>query len=102
MKNITDDFVTFMKEYGVIGLAIGVVIGNATKDLVNSVVKGLIMPLVGIFLPGGNWQEVTVQIFTAEIRVGELLNAVLDFVIIAFLVYLFIRFILKKDEVETV
>jgi len=102
MKNITDDFVTFMKEYGVIGLAIGVVIGNATKDLVNSVVKGLIMPLVGIFLPGGNWQEATVQIFTAEIRVGELLNAVLDFVIIAFLVYLFIRFILKKDEVETV
>lgn len=102
MKSITGDFVTFMKEYGVIGLAIGVVIGNATKDLVNSVVKGLIMPIVGIFLPGGNWQEATVQLFTAEIMVGELLNAVLDFVIIAFIVYLFIKYILRKDEVKKV
>ncbi|MCJ7428765.1 MAG: MscL family protein [Candidatus Nanohaloarchaeota archaeon QJJ-5] len=102
MKDLTQGFIDFLKEYGVIGLAIAVVIGNATKDLVNSVVDSLIMPLVGILLPAGDWQEYSVMVLSAEIEVGNLLAAVLDFVIIALVIYAFVKYILRKEDVKKV
>lgn len=102
MKDLTDGFMDFLKEYGVIGLAIAVVIGSATKDLVNAVVDGLIMPLIGIVLPAGQWQEYTVAFMTAEIQVGHLLAALLDFFIIALVIYAFVKLALKKEEVKKI
>ena len=51
-----DEFMKFLKEYGVIGLAIGVIIGTKAGELVKSIVDGLLMPIVGMVLPGGDWQ----------------------------------------------
>lgn len=102
MRNLTDGFIEFLKEYGVIGLAIAVVIGNATKDLVNAFVDGLIMPLIGIVLPAGNWKEYTAGFMTAEIEIGHLLAALLDFTIIALVIYAFVKLVLKKEKVEKI
>ncbi len=102
MKDITQGFIAFLKEYGIMGLAIAVVIGSATKDLVNAVVDGLIMPLVGIVLPAGEWQAYTVRFMTADIQVGQLLAAVLDFAIIALVIYAFVKLVLKQEEVKKI
>lgn len=102
MRDVAGDFADFLQEYGVIGLAIGVVMGNATKDLVNAVVADVIMPVVEVFLPGGDWQNAVTVIGPATLKTGHLLAALLDFVIIALVVYLFIRYLLGQEEVEKV
>ncbi|MDY6778840.1 MAG: MscL family protein [Candidatus Nanohaloarchaea archaeon] len=100
MQEFMQGFIDFMQEYGVIGLAIGVVIGNTTKDLVNAVVNDILMPLIGILLPSSEWQNYTVQFMTAELQVGHLLSAFLDFLLIAFLIYAFVKLVLRKKEIK--
>jgi len=98
-RTVVDDFVRFLKEYGIIGLAIAVVIGNATNDFVNALVDDVIMPFVEVVLPGENWRTVTTMVGRVELQTGHLLGATLDFVIVAFVIYLFVRFALKKEDV---
>lgn len=102
MKNIIRDFVRFLKEYGVIGLALAVVVGMAVKDLVNAVVQDLIMPFIGLILPGESWRTATVHLASAEIQIGHLIGAALDFFIILFLIYLILKYGLKKEEVKKI
>ncbi|MEZ4586426.1 MAG: MscL family protein [Gemmatimonadales bacterium] len=65
------EFMTFLKEYGVIGLAIAVIMGGKLNALVTAVVEGLIMPIVGMVVPGGDWRAWTVGPF----GVGGILGA---------------------------
>jgi large conductance mechanosensitive channel len=92
---VKGEFMTFMKEYGVIGLAIGVIIGSKAGELVKSVVDGLLMPVVGMLLPSGDWQKLVVGPF----QVGIVLGALINFVIVAFLVFLFAKMVLKEESV---
>ena len=89
------EFMKFLKEYGVIGLAIGVIIGSKAGELVKSIVDGLLMPIVGLVLPDGDWQKLVVGPF----QVGIVLAALINFVIVAFLVFLFAKQVLKEDTV---
>ena len=89
------EFMKFLKEYGVIGLAIGVIIGGKAGELVKAIVDGLLMPVVGMVLPGGDWQTWTVGKF----QIGLVLAALVNFVIVAFLVFLFAKKVLKEDKV---
>lgn len=102
MGDTVDDFMRFLREYGVIGLAIAVVIGTATKDLVGALVDEIVMPVVEVFLPGGDWQAATTTLAGVEFGTGPFLAALLDFAIIAFLVYLFARHVLKQETVEKI
>ena len=96
------DFLKFLKEYGIVGLAIAFVMGTAAKDLVSAVVQDVIMPIVGIFLPGGDWETAVWSLGGAQFQVGHLIGALIDFLIIAFLIYAFMRYVMKKEEVEKV
>lgn len=89
------EFMAFLKEYGVIGLAIAVIIGGKAGDLVKSIVDGLLMPIVGMLLPSGDWQKLVVGPF----QVGIVLSALVNFIIVAFLVFLFAKKVLKEDKV---
>lgn len=99
------DFMAFLKEYGVIGLAIAVVIGGKVNSLVTAFVDGVIMPLVGLITPGGDWKAMSIFLSsdTSEtapaIKVGLILGALLDFVIVAFIVYMFAKKVLKEATV---
>lgn len=90
------EFMRFLKEYGVIGLAIGVIIGGKAGELVKSVVDGLLMPIVGLVLPSGDWQQLVVGPF----QVGIVLAALINFVIVAFLVFMFAKKVLKEESVS--
>ena len=81
-------FAEFVRTQGVIGLAVGFIMGSSTTKLITSFVNNLINPLVGILLgPVGNLANVYLQIGSAKIMFGNFINSLIDFIIIAFVVY---------------
>ena len=89
------EFKAFLKEYGVIGLALGVIIGGRAGDLVTSIVEGLLMPVVGMIIPGGEWQKLAVGPF----QIGMVLAALVNFIIVAYFVFFMSKKLLKEDKV---
>ena len=74
VKNNHHEFLDFLKNYKVIELAIGVVIGNAVKDLVTSIAQDMIMPIIGIFTPSGSWRELVFTIAGSDFKIGNLIG----------------------------
>jgi large conductance mechanosensitive channel len=93
------EFMEFLKNYGVLGLAIAVIIGGKANAMVSTLVDGLLMPVVGLALPAGDWREATVDIGSVSLVWGPFLAAVIDFVIVAFIVYLVAKKIMKEEVV---
>lgn len=89
------EFMKFLKEYGVIGLAIAVIIGGKAGELVKAIVDGLLMPIVGLVLPEGDWQAWALGPFA----IGAVLGALINFLIVAFLVFLFAKKVLREEQV---
>ncbi|MDY6776649.1 MAG: MscL family protein [Candidatus Nanohaloarchaea archaeon] len=72
------------------------------KDLVNAVVDDLVMPVVEWVLPTGNWETMTTSVGPVTVRTGHLLATFLDFLLVALILYLFVRHVLKKEKVEKI
>ncbi|MFB6190107.1 MAG: MscL family protein [Candidatus Nanohaloarchaea archaeon] len=94
------EFVEFLDEYGVIGLAVAFVMGLAVKDLVSATVDSIMMPVVEVFLPSGNWQTAVMKVAGVELGIGQFLSALIDFVVIAFLVFAFVKYGLGREKVK--
>ena len=92
-------FMDFLKQYGVIGLAIAVIIGGKLNELVNSVVNDLLMPLV--FMPALRAAQVDDirKLSYGGILYGKVIGSFIDFMIVAFLVFLFAKMVLKEEIV---
>jgi large conductance mechanosensitive channel len=97
--SIISEFKEFLKEYKVIGLAVALVIGLASTSLVNSIVNNLVMPIITPFVPGGAWQTSTFSIGPIVIGWGALLGSIINFIIIAFVVFLIAKYALKEEKV---
>lgn len=97
INNGKNEFFGFIKDYNVLQLAIGVVVGNAVKDLVSSIADNLIMPIIGIFTPNGTWEKITLNIFGTQFRIGLFLSSLIDFIIIAFVVFIVLKKILRLE-----
>jgi large conductance mechanosensitive channel len=93
------EFTAFLKQYGVIGLAIAVIIGGKLNDLVSAVVGGILMPIVGRATPGGDWRAMVWSIAGMNFEVGKVLGAGIDFVIVAFIVFWMAKKILREETV---
>jgi large conductance mechanosensitive channel len=106
------EFAEFINRGNVIDLAVGVIIGAAFGKIVTALVDCIIMPIVGIFIGGVDFSDLYITVPNwlgdgagAHIRYGNFLQAVVDFLIVAFCVFIFIKFITKfkidfKKEVE--
>ena len=96
------EFMKFLKEYGVIGLAIAVIIGGKAGELIKAVVDGILMPLVNPILAsaGGDWQTSTVDLGPFHFAVGAVLGALINFLIVAWLVFWFSKKVLKEETVS--
>ena len=99
MKLISE-FKEFLREYKVIGLAVAIIIGLAAISLVNSIVNNLVMPLITPFIPDGSWQTAVLLIGPFVIGWGALLGAIINFVVIAFVVFLISKYALKEEKVS--
>ena len=90
-KGFVPEFKAFLQKYSVIGLAIAVIIGGAAGRLVSSLVSDILMPVITFFIPGGAWREATLTIGPVVLLVGSFLSAVLDFLIIAVVVFIVMK-----------
>lgn len=105
MKEFLNDFKKFAMKGNVLDMAIGVVMGSAFGAIVTALVEKIIMPLVGILIGGINIQGLSIEVGSAKLEYGAFLQAVINFLIIAFSIFMFIKLIgkamdkFKKEEV---
>lgn len=107
MKKFIDEFKDFAFRGNVLDLAIGVVIGSAFTAIVTALVNYIIMPLVGILTGGTNIKNLSIDVGGAKLEYGAFLQAVVDFILIALVIFIFIKIInnaankFKKTEEVT-
>jgi large conductance mechanosensitive channel len=82
-----DGFKKFLLRGNVIDLAVAVVIGAAFKDIVDTLVKGLITPLIGVFGGVPDFSALSFTINNSQFQIGAFINAVVAFVILATVIY---------------
>ena len=99
MCKLVKEFMDFLREYKVIGLAIAFIIGAAAKELVTSFVDNIVMPFISPLLPGGAWQTATVTLGPFVFGIGAFIGQVINFVIIAFVVFMLAKMILNEERV---
>lgn len=98
-------FVDFVREQGVVGIAIGLIFGLAAKDLVDSFVTNFVNPIVGVILGGTNLNNKFICLqyegtqCTSKIGYGRFLSDLISFLIVAFIVYLVVKK-LKLDRLD--
>ncbi len=87
-------FLTFIREQGVVGLAVGFVLGGAVSKVVTSLVADIINPVLGIVLgAAGDLSEAGIKVGSAEIMWGNFIATTIDFIIIALVVYFGVKLI---------
>lgn len=89
------EFKAFLKEYGVIGLALGVIIGGKAGELVTAIVDGLLMPIVGMAVPSGDWEKLVV----GQFKIGIVLAALVKFIVVAYFVFFVSKKLLREETV---
>jgi large conductance mechanosensitive channel len=100
IMGFVQEFKEFLQEYKVMPLAIAFIIGGAITVLVQSLVADIIMPLITPLIPGGDWQTSTLKITEGiVIGWGPFLAALINFVIIALVVFMIAKTILKEEKV---
>ena len=97
-----EDFKAFAIQGNALDLAVGVIIGGAFGSIVTSLVEDLLMPILGILLGGVDFTELVATVGGATVRYGVFIQRIVDFLIIAFSIFIFIRMLsrLKKKEPE--
>lgn len=95
------EFKEFISKGNAIDLAVGVIIGGAFGAIVNSLVADLIMPFIGIIMGGVDFSGLTANIGNAVFPYGKLIQAIINFLIIGFVLFLLVKGInsfRKKEE----
>lgn len=93
-------FMEFIRKQGVIGLAVGFILGGSVSKVVSSLVKDIINPILGIILgAAGGLSTAHFKIGTAKIMWGSFVNSLIDFLVIAAVVYYFVHG-LKLDKLD--
>jgi large conductance mechanosensitive channel len=98
MRRFKEEFKEFVREYNAIGIAVGIMMGTAVSKLVSSIVSDLVMPFLGIIIPSGNWRDAELGIGNLHIKIGNFLGSLLDFAIIALVVFIFVKKILRAKS----
>jgi len=94
------DFIDFIRKQGVVGLAIGFVLGGAVSKVVSALVEDIINPIIGIFLGKiGDLSGLALRIGSARITFGHFISILIDFIIIALVVYYGFKY-LKLDKLD--
>ncbi len=101
-QGFNKEFMDFLQKYQVIGLAVAFVIGAAATKLVNSTVSDIIMPIIAVIIPGGNWRLAVFPVGPIQFLLGDFVGAVIDFVIIALVIFIIVKYIMKGDVTKKV
>ena len=90
-------FREFLLKQNAVALAIGVIIGAAMGRVVSGLVDDVLMPILGVIMPGGEWRNAQITLSGANaIKYGDLIGRFLDFVIVAAVVYTLTKAFIKE------
>ena len=94
------EFKEFAMRGNVVDLAIAVVLGGAFGKIIASLVNDILMPLIGFVLGGISFTDLSVQVGEAVVAYGKFIQAIVDFLIVAFVIFLIVRAMnrMKKQE----
>ena len=96
------EFKEFISKGNIIDMAVGVIIGSAFSKIVTSVVNDILMPLLGIVIGGLDFTNLTLKVGDAVITYGVFLQNVIDFLIVAACIFIFVKIISKFNKKEEV
>ena len=98
MKKFLQEFKEFAMRGNVMDLAVGVIIGGAFSAITTSLINDIVMPIIGIFVSESSFADLSVTVGHAEITYGNFIQAVLNFVIMAFVVFCMVKAINKLSR----
>ena len=85
------EFKDFAMKGNVMDLAVGVIIGGAFGKIIASLVGDVLMPLIGLLLGGIDFSSLAIIVGSAEVKYGSFIQAIFDFAIIAFVIFMLVR-----------
>ena len=101
------DFRDFLFKQNALALAVGVIVGAAIGRVVQSIVGDLLMPIIGLAMPGGDWREARIVLsetvgkdgkpVISSINYGTFVGTVIDFAIVAFVIFMILRVAIKPE-----
>jgi len=95
------EFKEFIMKGNVLDLAVAVIVGAAFQKIVSSLVDNILMPLIGLIIGGVDFTSLSIKVVDAEIKYGIFIQNVIDFLIVAFVLFLVVRTMNKaKKRVE--
>ena len=101
MKKFLQEFKDFAMRGNVMDLAVGVIVGGAFSAITTSLINDIIMPFIGIFVSEASFVDLSLQIGGAVITYGNFIQAVINFLIMAFVVFCMVKAVYgiarKKD-----
>ncbi|MBI3767401.1 MAG: large conductance mechanosensitive channel protein MscL [Deltaproteobacteria bacterium] len=106
-----NEFKGFLLKTNAMALAIGVIIGAATGKVVSAIVADLLMPVISLLIPSGSWREAEFVLSRTTgadgkavvnaLKYGDVLGNLVDFIIIAFVVFLITKALLREKPAPT-
>lgn len=94
------EFKEFAMKGNIMDLAIGVVIGGAFQKIVNSLVQDIIMPAISIITGKMDFSDMVLEVGNASIKYGNFITVIVDFLIIAFSIFLVVRYLNKLNKLK--
>lgn len=100
VKKLGSDFKAFISRGNVVDMAVGVIVGGAFSKIVTSLVNDVLTPIIGVFLGGLNFSELTFGWKDAQIAYGLFIQSVVDFLIIALCIFTMVKVFEKFKKKE--
>ena len=97
-RSFIREFISFLKEYKVISLAVAFVMGSASTNLVGSMVNDIIMPIAEPFMSGEKWREAVLSVGPVHIAYGSFVAQAVNFLVLAFVVFVVVKKIIQLEK----
>jgi len=97
-KGLWAEFMDFIGKAGVLGLAIGFIMGTYIGKVVSALVGDIIMPIPGAFVGGGDWRKAMISLPIGSgmnFAVGDFVGVIIDFLIVAFVIFVIAKYAKK-------
>ncbi len=92
-------FMDFVREQGVVGLAVGFILGGAVAKMVTALVTDLLNPLIGLLMGGLSLKNAYLSVGDTKLMWGDFVSVTIDFLLVAFVVYFGVKW-LKLDRLD--
>lgn len=98
--SMIQEFKEFAMKGSLIDMAVGIIIGAAVGSMVSTLVENILMPIIGVFMGGVNFQDLSITVGDAAIGYGAFIQAMIDFLIIAFVIFMILKVINKMKKAQ--